>query len=287
MPRRMASAKSLMLEAWHRKFGQADGQNAEYWAVAMRISRLYFALCALAALSLSSNVFAQEVKPKPKAPKVKAPRAKKRATPTKTKRPAKTPAKLPKKNSAKKPAKLPKKSSAKKAAKSAEAAAIPFQGMLGVMVGRLTPKKRVSLGAPPMAGLQVSKVVPGTIASVAGVKPNDVIIDVAGATIRDVSDVKTALGQMNVGDLLTLQVIRKGKPKTLFATLSNKTLKMSRFGDYPETGTATSSLDGKLHFVSGDFAERQISWRMRKLKKRIRKLKKRRKQLRWRRYRKR
>lgn len=251
---------------------------------------MYLALFALAVLSMSSNVLAQEGKPpkKPK-PKVSA-TAKKPAKRATAKKPAKrTTVKKPAKQRAQRTPKAPSKASTTPGVSSAPEVVVapkPFQGMLGVMVGKLTPDKRVSLGAPPTAGLSVSKVVPGTIASVAGVQPKDVIIDVAGATIREVTDVRTALSQMNVGDLVTLQVIRRGKPRTLFATLSDETIKPSRFGgfaEYPETGTAKSSLDGKIHFVSSNFVQRRVDRRMRKIKKRIRKLKRRRLHLRKRR----
>lgn len=162
------------------------------------------------------------------------------------------------------------------------AAPVPFEGLLGVMVGMMTPASRAKAGAPPTAGLVVNKVIPGSVASVAGVEKDDVVIDVGGASTRSVDDVRRALGQMNVGDLLTVQVIRDQKPKTLFATLMPKVPSDASASKSVAGATAVpakATLDGNLHFV-GEAAEsivpERVHERMKRIKRRVRLLQERR-----------
>ena len=253
----------------------------------MKPLRTLLALASIALASTTTTAWAQEGKPAKPKPKVTAPAAKPVAKPA-----AKPNAKPAAKPTAKTAAKPAAKTAAKPAVKvvptpaaevltPAQAAgpAIPFEGVLGVMVGRLTADKRVSLGAPPHAGLYVNRVLPGTVASVAGVQKGDVILDGAGGMMRDVSDVGAALEQLHVGELMTMQVIRRGKPQTLFATLATAAkpepmMKRTRYARLPPS-PARASLDGDLHFVDGDFVQRRIDTRMRHLKRRVRSIRRR------------
>ncbi len=195
----------------------------------MHVSRLFLALAAFGLAGFSSSAaFAQDAPPrkKKKPPARVAPR---KAPPAKT-----APKAVPPKVTL--PFDFPPIQSTVTPA--------PFQGLLGVMVGQLTPKRRTMFGAPPTAGILVHKVVPGTLASVAGLKKGDVILDVGGTTTRRAGDVKNALSGMFVGDLLTLQVIRDAEPKTLFATLMPTVLKANGQPNTP----AIATLDGNLRF---------------------------------------
>jgi membrane-associated protease RseP (regulator of RpoE activity) len=125
----------------------------------------------------------------------------------------------------------------------------PFKGILGALVGVLTPERREALGAPASAGIHVSKILPGSIAEVAGVSPGDVIIDVGGQPVTSTDDVAASLAQKHIGDLLTVQVIRDGKPKTLAVTLAPQVNAVEGSAQQPP---AKANLDGELHFGSGE-----------------------------------
>jgi hypothetical protein len=270
----------------------------------MKTKSLVATLAGLLALGIASPTWAQDAAPKKKPPAAKA---------SPVKKPVKKPAKAPsaKKTAKKRPGQLknpftkkrpPKRPgqlknpygpAAKPLPKTAPVKVVPkqaFEGVLGVMVGKLTPRRRMQLGAPPMAGLHVSRVLPGTVASVAGLRKGDVIIDVAGVTTRRVTDVGKALGQMHVGDLLIVQVIRNKRPQTLFATLSApggqmaKKMRGSKRARVRRKAPASASLDGRLHFAQRDAVGSRIDRRMKRLRRRVKQLKKRRRRrLRWRR----
>lgn len=123
----------------------------------------------------------------------------------------------------------------------------PYRGALGVMVSPITPRHRSMLGAPPSAGVVVRRVLPGSVAEVAGVRRLDVIIDVAGITTEATTDIRRALTQLFVGDLLLVQVIRKRKPVTLFATLSAPH-REDRAVTLPQA-PATASLEGRVRYL--------------------------------------
>jgi membrane-associated protease RseP (regulator of RpoE activity) len=161
----------------------------------------------------------------------------------------------------------------------------PFQGVLGAMVGLLTPERREALGAPPTAGIHVARILPGSIAEVAGVEPGDVIIDVGGEPVTSADDVAASLAQKRIGDLLTVQVIRAGGPKTLAVTLTPprqvdgkaqvdaKAVEGSSGGGAP----AKASLDGELHFGTSapatDAAQDRREKRLKRMQRRVQWLK--------------
>ncbi len=240
--------------------------NAEYSPQVMNVQRMLLALAALGLVGFTSTASAQEGTPRAKKPPAKTAPAK--TAPAKTAPAKAAPAKAAPAKAAPAPSATPGSKLAPGAPLSGwDAAAtaapapsvnpativalVPYRGLLGVKVGDMTPEKRVSAGAPPGAGLLVSEVLPNTVASVAGVKKNDVVIDVGGAPIRGVRDVRDALGQMHLGDLLTVQVIRDGKPKTLFATLAPPAKNVA---GTPSTTSppAVATLDGNLRFIGAD-----------------------------------
>lgn len=87
------------------------------------------------------------------------------------------------------------------------------RGRLGVVVQNLTPELAKALGVPVSKGVVVTKVQPGTSADEAGLKPEDVIIEVNGEAVDDYRDLRNAIGLLRVGDRLELRIIRNGSRK--------------------------------------------------------------------------
>lgn len=69
------------------------------------------------------------------------------------------------------------------------------------------------------AGVQLAGVMDGSPAAVAGLRPGDVIIQLARKTIQSIEDLTAALGAQKPGDEVEIIALRGGSPVTLKATL--------------------------------------------------------------------
>jgi hypothetical protein len=77
------------------------------------------------------------------------------------------------------------------------------------------------------AGVQLAGVMDGSPAAVAGLRPGDVIIQLASKTIQSIEDLTAALGAQKPGDEVEIIALRGGSPVTLKATLG---VRGSNFG---------------------------------------------------------
>jgi membrane-associated protease RseP (regulator of RpoE activity) len=93
---------------------------------------------------------------------------------------------------------------------------------LGTQVSTMTSELRTFFGAPEDAGLLVQHIEPGSAAEAAKVKVGDVLVEVDGQRIVNVSDVRDALADRSKGDVVDVVVVRSKKRKTLKATLTTE-----------------------------------------------------------------
>lgn len=137
-------------------------------------------------------------------------------------------------------------------------------GRLGVEAIQISKEVRQMLGAPEDAGVLVNRVHSDSAAAEAGVKPGDVIVEVEGQKVKDVSTIRTALGDKEAGQTAQLLVIRDKKQTTLTAKMREKP-RMRSFDsfDFPE-GFAVEGFPHK------DFDK--LSERLGELEKRLQKL---------------
>lgn len=98
----------------------------------------------------------------------------------------------------------------------------PPRARLGTQVSTMTSELRTFFGAPEDAGLLVQHVEPGSAAEAAKVKVGDVLLEVDGQRIVNVSDVRDALADRSKGDVVDVVVIRGKKRKTVKATLTTE-----------------------------------------------------------------
>ncbi len=68
-------------------------------------------------------------------------------------------------------------------------------------------------------GALVGTVQPGTPAADAGLRPDDVIVEVAGTGIASMDDLILAIRQAEVGDTLPVTYVRNGREATTDVTL--------------------------------------------------------------------
>lgn len=93
----------------------------------------------------------------------------------------------------------------------------PSDRRLGVLVGELSPEVRTFLGIDADRGLLVESVQDDSLASDLGIRPRDVVLEIAGRTIASPAHVADALGSLATGQDVTVSVNRMGSVETLRA----------------------------------------------------------------------
>ena len=88
------------------------------------------------------------------------------------------------------------------------------RGWLGVMIQKITPDLREKLNLKDERGALVADVVPGGPADKAGIKRGDVILGFNGKEIRESSQLPYLVGSTPVGQVTTVDVIRKGEKQS-------------------------------------------------------------------------
>jgi serine protease Do len=94
------------------------------------------------------------------------------------------------------------------------------RGMLGVMVGPLTPELAEQFGAKETRGALVTEVIPGEPAERAGLKPGDIITEYEGQQIKDSSHLRNLVAQTAPGTTVKFKVWRDGTEREMTAKLS-------------------------------------------------------------------
>jgi Do/DeqQ family serine protease len=89
------------------------------------------------------------------------------------------------------------------------------RGWLGIVIQDLTDELAAGFGVQPGAGVLVSDVMKDGPAEAAGVKPGDVIVEFAGAPIKEVTDLQKRVAAVDPGRPAPLRVIRDRKSTTL------------------------------------------------------------------------
>jgi len=94
------------------------------------------------------------------------------------------------------------------------------RGKLGITFEDPTPAlvREFKFAAAPATPI-ITKVDSGSPADIAGLKVGDVVTDLAGAPVRDTSQLRSRLGLLWVGDTAEFTVMRNGKPATIRATI--------------------------------------------------------------------
>jgi serine protease Do len=90
---------------------------------------------------------------------------------------------------------------------------------LGVEVQSLTPDLAASFKRPDASGALVAKVLPGTAAARAGLRPGDVILSYDHQAVIDAGDLSAKVGLASPGTSVSLEIWRGGKPMTVQADL--------------------------------------------------------------------
>ncbi|MGH2930237.1 MAG: S1C family serine protease, partial [Solirubrobacteraceae bacterium] len=91
---------------------------------------------------------------------------------------------------------------------------------IGVEAVTLTPALRDAYGLVASSGALVVRVVPGSPAGTAGLRPGDVVTAADGKPIEDAAQLHSAAAAAKPGDRVQLQVVRGSTTTTLGLVLS-------------------------------------------------------------------
>ncbi len=96
------------------------------------------------------------------------------------------------------------------------------RGTLGLESQNLTPQLAQSLGLSEVRGALVTRVLPGSGAAAAGLKPGDLVVSANGQRVDSAQALHNIEGLQAVGSTLTLDIRRDGKAQQLKAVLKEQ-----------------------------------------------------------------
>ncbi len=147
------------------------------------------------------------------------------------------------------------------------AAAIFARTWIGVEAQPMTKELRVYFGAPEGAGVLVVSVVDKSPAARAGLRAGDVIVKAGNAEVNSVSDLVDAVGDVEPGAALALQLVREKKAQRL-------EVKVERNPDFPDWDRAQREWKQFEHFarMGRDRALEELQERLDKLERELEEL---------------
>jgi serine protease Do len=98
----------------------------------------------------------------------------------------------------------------------------PMRGYLGVSLQSVDEDLAPALGIPKERGELVRTVVPNGPASQAGIQQGDVIVKVNGQQVTPDQTVSYLVANQKVGSRIPVEIIRNGKPGTVYVTLADR-----------------------------------------------------------------
>jgi len=125
--------------------------------------------------------------------------------------------------------------SAPQSARSTTLRGIASRGYLGVGVVELTDDRVKALNLKDDQGLEVKRVDENSPAAKAGLKENDVILEVNGKGVEGIEQFQILIGEMPPGSKVGLTIWRNGAKQTMSATLDSRPGNFFVFGgpDFP------------------------------------------------------
>ena len=130
---------------------------------------------------------------------------------------------------------------------------------IGVTYQPLTPELASSFGAERARGALVNEVVPDGPAAKAGLRSGDIVLEVQGREVKEANDLQRAVLLYNVGDKLSLTVLRNGQPQKLtVVTAARPDGRQARAGapNKQRGGKATGSSGADFAPVTPEIAKR-------------------------------
>lgn len=95
-------------------------------------------------------------------------------------------------------------------------------GYLGVVFANLTSQQRAKLQVAPKEGVAIAAVDHDAPAGKAGLRSNDVIVQMNGKKAQHAEDLRETLHKMSPGQTVTLEVLREGRPLQISVVLADR-----------------------------------------------------------------
>jgi len=96
------------------------------------------------------------------------------------------------------------------------------RGWLGIAIQDLTDDLAAGFGVSSRGGVLVADVLKDGPAEIAGMKPGDIIIELGGAPIKEVTELQKRVAAMPPGRAAALTVLRDGKPNRLTVRIAEQ-----------------------------------------------------------------
>ena len=94
------------------------------------------------------------------------------------------------------------------------------RGALGVTLREVTPRLAVRLGLDRTEGVQLVDVPERGAAYQAGVRPGDIVVQIAGVPVNTVAEFKSRIARYRPGERVAVDVLRDGKPRAFAVPLT-------------------------------------------------------------------
>jgi serine protease Do len=94
---------------------------------------------------------------------------------------------------------------------------------MGVMLAELTPELAEGFGLKNARGVVIQQVLPGQPGERAGLKRNDVVVELNGQPVADMQKFRLKVADMSVGSRIQLVVVRDGRRLPVTLTLTERT----------------------------------------------------------------
>ena len=95
------------------------------------------------------------------------------------------------------------------------------RGKLGIIGQPLTPELAKAFGLKDSQGALIAQVLPDTPAEKAGLKAEDIILEINGKEVRNFNQLRNEVGLMRVGEKVKLVVLRDGRRKRITAEIGS------------------------------------------------------------------
>jgi serine protease Do len=131
---------------------------------------------------------------------------------------------------------------------------------LGVALERMTAERAARMGTRDLRGVVVAKVFPNSPAAAAGIREDDILLDIDGQALHEAADLQQIVERSTANSQHQLNLIRDGKPQSLSVTLQAMPESFGAAGFAPprEDGDTPSQLyrQNELGIVVADVTPR-------------------------------
>jgi serine protease Do/serine protease DegQ len=106
------------------------------------------------------------------------------------------------------------------------------RGQLGIQMQDLTPALASAFNIKQQQGAVIAGIIPGSPAEKAGLQRGDVVLAVNGQTIDSATKLRNRIALMQVGDLVSLDILRDNEEINIKARLSKPMAAIRRIQEY-------------------------------------------------------